>query len=131
MSSGPPFERYPGPPAAGADVYRVISPYRDTLACVSASGKLRVVLLLLREDHGWRTVLEEPPVPDADEPPRWELAYRDPIELVFTTRPVSGVQVTAYVTVSRIGCELRLEPGMSPECLDDLVVRTGFRVPHT
>lgn len=131
MSSGPPFERYPDPPAAAADVYRVISPYRDALAWVSASGKLRVVLFLLREGNGWCTVVELPPTPDAHEPPRWEFAYRDPVELVFATRPVSGVQVIAHVTVSRDGCELRLEPDMSPECLDDLVVRAGFHVPHT
>lgn len=115
--AGPPFERYPGPPARRDDVYRVISPYRDALAWVSNAGKLALVRFMVREGDGWRTLVDE--TPQAGDGPMWTFVQRDPVELVFRAR-----ELTAFVTVSTAGCEVRLE-GTAPPGGPASVVEPG------
>ncbi len=102
-----PFERYPGPPAGRGDIYRVISPTRDALAWVSNAGKLALVRFMVREGNGWRTLVDE--VPRAVDGVVWTFVQRDPVELVFR-----AVDLTAFVTVSAAGCEVRLEGPATP-----------------
>lgn len=105
--AGPPFERYPGPPARRDDVYRVISPYRDALAWVSNAGKLALVRLLVRDGDGWRTLVDD--APENGDGALWTFVQRDPVELVFRAE-----DLTAFVTVSTAGCEVRLEGPATP-----------------
>lgn len=111
MAARPPFERYPGQRPDEADVYRVISPYRDALAWVSIAGKLSLLRFMVREGAVWQTLVDAPPQSGAEDAPSWAFAWRDPVELAFISRPAAGVEVMAYVTVTRSGCEVHLEPG--------------------
>lgn len=109
MAGEPPFERYPGPPRRDGATFRVISPWRDALTWVSIAGRLAVTSYLLRRGDGWVEALDDP---HAEEPlgPMWELAGRDPVEVVFRT--LSGPEITASVTVSRESCDIRFVPAI-------------------
>lgn len=109
MSFEPPFERYPGPSSGRRDLYRVISPLRDVVAWISASGRISLVRLLVRDGTGWSGVVDRP-FPQEDAVPSWALAWRDPVELAFMTRPETGIDATAFVTVGPDGCRVSIEP---------------------
>jgi hypothetical protein len=115
--SGPPFERYPGPPPGSGDVYRVISPYRDALAWVSASGRLALAQFLVREGDGWRTVVDARSDPESGGEVSWSLVYRDPVEVVLEATLPGDQPVVASVTVSRAGCDVRLMSDLSSDLL--------------
>lgn len=112
--AGPPFERYPGPPADWGDTYRVISPTRDALAWVANAGKLALVRFLVREGDGWRTLVDD--APEGGDGTPWTFVQRDPVELVFRAG-----ELTAWVTVSTAGCEVRLEGPSPPGGLSSVI----------
>jgi hypothetical protein len=115
----PPFERYPGPPARGDHLYRVISPWRDALAWVSIAGPLTIARYLLRDGSGWRDVsvasalvagvpARVRSVQSAQAVPVWSLETRDPVELRFVA-VAPGLEGHASITVDRHACEVHVD----------------------
>lgn len=120
MDAGPPFERYPGPPPRrGDDALRVVSPVRDAVVWISIAGPLQVTTYLRRSVDGWREVLPRSGFSGVEER-IWELAQRDPVEIMLRT--IAGDPVTASVRVSHGRCELRIEPTVDEARMERLVV---------
>ena len=124
--AGAPFERYPGQPRGGGEVYRVISPHRDALAWIGNADKLAVVRFMVREGDDWRILVDD--ARDAGHATSlWTFVERDPVELRFHSTDAAGMDVSAFVTVSPDGCEVRIVGNVPLDAVAPFI-QTGVRM---